>query len=179
MIPREIPSSCGSPRAVTNEGCNRLSVMILSAGILLYRRGRALEVFLVHPGGPFWRAKDLGAWSIPKGVIGPDEDPLAAARREFFEETGGKAEGEARPLGHFRISGGKVLHAWAVEGEFDPAGLVSNRFTMLWPPKGGTLQSFPEVDRGQWFGKSDALARIAKGQRPVLELFFGAADGTR
>lgn len=149
--------------------------MIRSAGILLYRRRKGVEVFLVHPGGPLWRAKDLGAWSIPKGVIGGNEDPLAAARREFREETGASAGGEARPLGRFRLSSGKELHAWAVEGEFDPATLLSNSFTMVWPPKAGTLQSFPEVDRGQWFGKEEALARITKGQKPMLEQFFAAA----
>ena len=146
--------------------------MIQSAGILLYRRGNGLEVFLVHPGGPFWRAKDLGAWSIPKGIIGPNEDPLAAARREFLEETGQRAEGEAHPLGGFRLSSAKQLHAWAVEGEFDPAKLASNTFTMVWPPKGGKLQSFPEVDRGRWFVKSDALTRITKSQKALVHKFF-------
>ena len=152
--------------------------MIQSAGILLYRRRRALEVFLVHPGGPFWAARDLGAWSIPKGVLNSAEDKLAAARREFAEETGMMPQGDAKPLGAFRLSRGKMLHAWAMEGDFDPASLVSNSFGMVWPPKGGTLQSFPEVDRGQWFAKDDALARITKGQKPVLEKFF-AASGRR
>ena len=151
--------------------------MIRSAGILLYRRGPALEVFLVHPGGPFWTAKDLGAWSIPKGVISPEEDPLAAARREFAEETGMTPKGDAAPLGMFRLSGGKTLQAWAMEGDFDPARLASNSFQMVWPPKGGKLQSFPEVDRGQWFAKSEALVRITKGQKPMLEKFFAAPPG--
>ena len=148
--------------------------MIQSAGILLYRRKPALEVLLVHPGGPFWRAKDLAAWSIPKGTIGPNEDPLDAARREFCEETGMTPVGEARPLGTFRLSSSKMLQAWAMEGDFDPATLTSNSFSMVWPPKGGRLQSFPEVDRGQWFARDDALARITKGQRPMLEEFFAA-----
>lgn len=146
--------------------------MIRSAGILLYRRKQALEVFLVHPGGPFWHAKDLGAWSIPKGVISRDEDPLPAARREFSEETGMMPEGEARPLGAFRLYGGKQLQAWAVEGDFDPEKLVSNSFNLMWPPKGGKLQAFPEVDRGGWFAKDEALARITKGQKLMLEKFF-------
>ncbi|HUO01369.1 MAG TPA: NUDIX domain-containing protein [Rhizomicrobium sp.] len=150
--------------------------MIESAGILLYRRKKPLEVFLVHPGGPFWAGKDLGAWSIPKGLIGPNEDPLAAARREFREETGMMPQGEATPLGEFRLSSGKRLHAWAMEGDFDPAKLVSNSFEMVWPRKGGVLQSFPEVDRGQWFGKDDALVRITKGQKPLLEKFFADQD---
>ncbi|HXR96171.1 MAG TPA: NUDIX domain-containing protein [Rhizomicrobium sp.] len=150
--------------------------MIQSAGILLYRRRKALEIFLVHPGGPFWAAKEFAAWSIPKGVINPDEDPLAAARREFSEETGMMPEGNATPLGAFRLSSGKTLQAWAMEGEFDPANLVSNGFSMVWPPKGGTLQSIPEVDRGSWFGKDEALTRITKGQKPMLEKFFAARD---
>ena len=148
--------------------------MIQSAGILLYRHKRALEVLLVHPGGPFWAAKDLAAWSIPKGVISPNEDPLAAARREFCEETGMTPEGEAKPLGLFRLSSGKTLHAWAMEGDFDPDRLASNSFSMVWPPKGGTHRSFPEVDRARWFAREDACLRITKGQRPMLEAFFAA-----
>lgn len=153
--------------------------MIRSAGILLYRRKSELEVFLVHPGGPYWHKKDLGAWTIPKGVISPNEEPLAAARREFCEETGMTPDGEALALGSFRLYSGKMLEAWAVESDFDPAKLVSNSFSMVWPPPkngkgGGTLQSFPEVDRGEWFAKTEALLRITKGQKPILEKFFAA-----
>lgn len=146
--------------------------MIESAGILLYRRRESVEVFLVHPGGPYWRGKDAGAWSIPKGVVSPNEDPLAAARREFTEETGFQAEGEAEPLGTFRLPSGKRLHAWAVKGDCDPESLKSNSFSMVWPPKGGSLQSFPEVDRGEWFKRGIAFKQITKGQRPLLEKFF-------
>lgn len=146
--------------------------MIESAGILLYRRHKAVQVLLVHPGGPFWQGKDFTAWSIPKGVISPNEDPLAAARREFREETGMTPGGEARALGTYRISSGKMLCAWAVEGDFDPATLVSNHFSMVWPPKSGKLQSFPEADRAQWFARDEALVRITKGQKPMLERFF-------
>lgn len=146
--------------------------MIESAGILLFRREKGLEVFLVHPGGPFWAAKDAGAWSIPKGGIGPGEDKLAAARREFAEETGFAAAGTAHALGRSRISSGKNLEVWAVEGDCDPSMLKSNHFEMEWPPKSGKRQSFPEVDRGGWFGEGEALEKITKGQRPILEKFF-------
>jgi predicted NUDIX family NTP pyrophosphohydrolase len=146
--------------------------MIESAGILLFRRRERLEVFLVHPGGPYWRGKDQGAWSIPKGVISPNENPLDAARREFMEETGFPVLGQAQSLGEFRLPSGKRLHAWAVEGDCDPVKLKSNPFSMVWPPKGGSLQSFPEVDRGQWLDRDAALKQITKGQMPLLERFF-------
>lgn len=144
-----------------------------SAGILLYRRRRAtLEVFLVHPGGPFWARKDEAAWSLPKGLIDPDEDPLAAARREFREETGFDAKGDFADLGTFKLLGGKNLHVFALEGHCDPARLRSNHFEIEWPPKSGQLQSFPEADRGGWFAPEAALKKITKGQRKVLEAFF-------
>ena len=141
-----------------------------SAGLLLYRRraGR-LEVLLVHPGGPFWAAKDAGAWSIPKGEIGEGEDPLAAARREFEEELGRPAVGEPIPLQPVRQRGGKVVHAWAVEGDFDPATLRSSTFPMEWPPKSGRQQEFPEVDRAAWFTLEEAREKILDGQRGLLE----------
>ena len=141
-----------------------------SAGILLYRRRRgAIEVLLVHPGGPFWAKKDDGAWSIPKGVYEPGEDPLAAARREFAEETGAQLEGEAIALGSFRQSAAKIVDVWAVEGEFDPAGLESNTFTMEWPPRSGNMREVPEVDRAEWFTPEAASRKLLKGQRPMLE----------
>ncbi len=152
----------------------------LSAGILLYRRGkRAVEVFLAHPGGPFWAKKDDQVWSIPKGLIDPGEDPLVAARREFAEETGfALADDDAyRDLGLFRLSGGKTLRVFARQGDCDPAALSSNSFEMIWPPNSGRRQSFPEVDRAQWFGEATALARITKGQRPVLQAFFAGPPG--
>ncbi len=143
-----------------------------SAGILLYRRrGRgAVEVLLVHPGGPFWAKKDEGAWSIPKGLYERGEDPLAAARREFAEETGSPPPaGEAVALGAFRQPSRKIVDAWAVEGEFDPATLRSNTFAMEWPPKSGRMQEVPEVDRAEWFAPDAAARKILKGQRPILE----------
>jgi predicted NUDIX family NTP pyrophosphohydrolase len=146
---------------------------ITSAGILLYRaRGAKPEIFLVHPGGPYWTKKDIGAWSIPKGIVNAGEEFLACAKREFHEETGFAAEGPSRDLGVFRLTGGKRLHVWAVEGDCDPAKLTSNCFEMEWPPRSQRIQSFPEVDRGSWFGEADALRKITKGQRPVIEAFF-------
>jgi predicted NUDIX family NTP pyrophosphohydrolase len=140
-----------------------------SAGILLYRRvGSEVEVLLVHPGGPFWARKDEGAWSIPKGEYLPGEDPLAAARREFAEETGASPEGTFMALGSFRQSAAKTVEVWALEGEFDPSALISNTFTMEWPPRSGQVRQFPEVDRAQWFTPVEAARRIIKGQAPVL-----------
>jgi predicted NUDIX family NTP pyrophosphohydrolase len=140
-----------------------------SAGILLYRRRGALEVFLVHPGGPFWAKKDLGAWSLPKGEFVEGEDPLAAARREFEEETGFPIDGDFRPLRPLRQPSGKVVHAWAVEGDCDPARLHSNVFTLEWPPKSGRMKEFPEVDRAAWFTIPEARQRILKGQASFLD----------
>jgi predicted NUDIX family NTP pyrophosphohydrolase len=141
-----------------------------SAGILLYRlRDSSAEVFLVHPGGPFWMKKDAGAWSIPKGEFEQDEDPLAAARREFREETGFDVEGEFVALDPVRQAGGKVVRAWAVQGDCDPASIRSNLFTMEWPPRSGKRQEFPEVDRAGWFGLEAAKEKILKGQLALLE----------
>jgi predicted NUDIX family NTP pyrophosphohydrolase len=144
-----------------------------SAGILLYRRREELEVFLVHPGGPFWAKKDLGAWSLPKGELDGDEDPLAAAIRELTEETGFVVDGELRALRPLRQPSGKTILAWAVEGDCDPAELRSNMFSMEWPPKSGKQQEFPEVDRGAWFPLAEARKRIIAGQVPFLEEVAG------
>jgi len=146
---------------------------IESAGLLLYRRRHGLEVFLIHMGGPLWASKDAAAWSIPKGVIGRKEEPLAAARREFQEETGVTAEGDFLALGSFRQNSSKNLTVWAVEGDCDPAQLTSTLFSMVWPPKSGRLQQFPEADRGDWFDRKTALKKIVKGQRPVRDAFYG------
>jgi predicted NUDIX family NTP pyrophosphohydrolase len=144
-----------------------------SAGLLLYRRkAKGFEVFLVHPGGPFWRKKDDGAWTIPKGLIEPDEDPLAAARREFNEETGFEPEGEFNELGAFKQPGGKLVAVWAVEGDCDPAKLTSNELEMEWPPRSGKRARFPEVDRGGWFSIDEARDKMLIGQRPMLEAFL-------
>ena len=141
-----------------------------SAGLLLYRHaGDELEVFLVHPGGPFWAKKDDGAWSIPKGEIGDEEDPLAAARRELTEETGFEVpHGDEIALDPQRQPGGKIVHAWALKADVDPAALVSNTFSIEWPPKSGRNREFPEVDRAAWFTLDEARRKILKGQAPFL-----------
>jgi predicted NUDIX family NTP pyrophosphohydrolase len=144
-----------------------------SAGLLLYRlTGGEVEVFLVHPGGPYWAKKNEGAWSIPKGEIDEGEDPLAAARREFKEETGVWPEGEAIPLGTVRQPGGKLVTAFAVEGDLDADTIRSNTFTMEWPPRSGRMRAFPEVDRAGWFGKEEAERKILKGQRAILDALW-------
>jgi predicted NUDIX family NTP pyrophosphohydrolase len=143
-----------------------------------------LQVLLVHPGGPFWARKDLAAWSIPKGEIDPGEEPLDAARREFREETGGTADGPFMPLQQRRQSSGKVVHAWAVRGDFDPSRLTSAAFSMEWPPHSGRHQSFPEVDRAEWFDLPAARLKIIKGQAGFLDeleqlLVLAPERGTR
>ena len=142
----------------------------LSAGLLLYRRRRGvLEVFLVHPGGPFWAGKDAGAWSIPKGEFSPGEYPLAAARREFGEETGFTAAGEFLPLTPLKQPSGKIIQAWAVAGDCDPGAIRSNTFSLEWPPRSGRRQEFPEVDRAAWFTLAGAREKISQGQAGFLE----------
>ena len=141
-----------------------------SAALLVFRKAPdGIQVFLVHPGGPFWAKKDLGAWSIPKGEFGDDEDSLAAARREFFEEVGQTIDGTFIALTPVKQRGGKVVHAWAVEGEVDAAAVKSNEFEMEWPPKSGRTARFPEVDRGQWFSIAEARRRLVSGQVPILD----------
>jgi predicted NUDIX family NTP pyrophosphohydrolase len=140
-----------------------------SAGLLMYRkREEILEVLLVHPGGPFWRNKDAGAWSIPKGEAADDEDLLEAARREFEEETGGRPSGTFIPLSPVKQKSGKTVHAWAVEGEIDPASIKSNTFTMEWPPKTGKHAEFPEVDRADFFDLPTAKQKINPAQASLL-----------
>jgi predicted NUDIX family NTP pyrophosphohydrolase len=141
-----------------------------SAGLLLYRQAAGgLEVMLVHPGGPYWARKDIGAWSIPKGEIEPGEEALAAARREFEEETGASVSGDFVPLQAVKLRSGKVIHAWAVQAEFDPGGLRSNLFSMEWPPRSGEQREFPEADRAAWFGIGRARLKIHPGQAPLLD----------
>jgi predicted NUDIX family NTP pyrophosphohydrolase len=151
-----------------------------SAGILLFRRrhGR-LEVLLVHPGGPFWKNKDAGAWTIPKGEIAGGEDPLACARREFEEETGSACTGDARALPPVKQKGGKLVRAWAVEGDFDPSTLESHTFTMEWPPASGTRQTFPEVDRAEWMPLEQASIRINAAQAGLLDRLQEILKGHR
>jgi len=139
-----------------------------SAGILLFRgSGSALEVLLVHPGGPFWAKKDL--WGIPKGLIHSGEDPLEAARREFEEETGFAVDGQFLPLGEVKQKSGKIVRAWGVRGDLDADQIRSNEFEVEWPPGSGRKRSYPEIDRGAWYGLDEASRRIRPDQRPLLD----------
>jgi predicted NUDIX family NTP pyrophosphohydrolase len=146
----------------------------------MYRRaGAKLEVLLVHPGGPYWRRKDLGSWSIPKGEMNADEDAAVAAIREFTEETGVALPGPLEPLGEIRQRGGKRVIAFAAEGDLDVQAITSNTFEIEWPPKGGRMQSFPEIDRAEWFDLPAAREKILEGQRPLLDRLaerFGAPE---
>jgi predicted NUDIX family NTP pyrophosphohydrolase len=140
---------------------------VRSAGILLYRRhGSSLEVLLVHPGGPFWANKDDGAWSIPKGELDPGEEPLAAARREFAEELGLPAPADSHPLdlGEVKLKSGKLIRAFALEGELDPETIVPGTFELQWPPRSGRTIEVPEVDRAQWFDPAAAAAKLNPAQ---------------
>jgi predicted NUDIX family NTP pyrophosphohydrolase len=142
-----------------------------SAGLLMFRRtNKELEVFLVHPGGPFWAGKDEGAWTVPKGEYVDGEEPLDAARREFTEETGFEASGEFLDLGTIKQPSGKMVRAWAFEGECDPSRLVSNSCSIEWPPRSGKMMEIPEVDRGGWFTLASARIAILKSQVPFLDV---------
>jgi predicted NUDIX family NTP pyrophosphohydrolase len=152
---------------------------VVSAGLLLWRRrdGR-LEVLLVHPGGPFWAKRDLGAWSIPKGLVGAGEEPLAAARREVAEETGASLDvGAAIALGSLRQPGGKTVVAWALAADLDAGAIRSDTFEIEWPPRSGKRREFPEVDRAEWFARDEAARRILPGQRAFLDALDRALDG--
>ena len=142
-----------------------------SAGIVLHRDGAGgPEVLLVHPGGPFWAKKDIGAWSIPKGEYEPDEDPRACALREFEEETGTRLDAaELVELGTVVQKAGKEVSAWAVRGDLDPATVRSNTFTMEWPPRSGRQQEFPEVDRAEWFALDEARAKLVPAQAELID----------
>ena len=149
--------------------------------MLFRQRDKKVQVLLAHPGGPFWSRKDQGVWTIPKGLIGPSESLLSAAQREFAEETGYRPGGEAIPLGSAKQPGGKVVHVWAIEEDWDPADLQSNTFEMEWPPGTGRLQSFPEIDRASWFGIAEARLKILKGQAAFLDHLLetlGRAEGS-
>jgi predicted NUDIX family NTP pyrophosphohydrolase len=147
-----------------------------SAGILLYRRrGNALELLLVHPGGPLWARRDAGAWSIPKGEYGDGEDPEAVALRELEEETGHRLEGtELLALGEVRQRGGKLVAAWAAPGDLDPAAITSNTFTLEWPPRSGARREFPEVDRAGWFDPATAREKLLAAQAPLVDRLLAA-----
>jgi predicted NUDIX family NTP pyrophosphohydrolase len=141
-----------------------------AAGVLLYRgKGSSLEVFLIHPGGPFWAKKDESSWSIPKGEFLENEDPLTAAKREFQEETGFSVEGPFVSIGSVKQSSGKVVQAWACEGDVDAAAIQSNTFQLEWPPRSGKYQDFPEADRAEWFTMDVARKKILKVQMPFLQ----------
>lgn len=141
-----------------------------SAGILLFRyRNKQLELFLVHPGGPFWVNRDEGAWSIPKGLFGGDEQPIEAARREFREETGFDAQGTFIGLGQKKMPSGKIVHAWALEKDIDASQLESNTFSLEWPRGSGVMREYPEVDRGEWFSLKQAVTKIHKGQKAFID----------
>ena len=136
-----------------------------------------LEVFLVHPGGPFWAKKDKGAWSIPKGEFEPDDDPLTGAKREFEEETGFAPQGTFAALGEHKQAGGKIVTAWAIEGDCDPSRMKSNTFLLEWPPRSGRMAEFPEVDRWEWFAIEDAQERILTSQKIFLDRLSGLLAG--
>ena len=140
-----------------------------SAGILLWKRDKVLRVLLVHPGGPFWAKKDAGAWSIPKGEFRGSEDALTVAKREFAEELGRKPRGRCVPLGEIRQKAGKLVTAFALEGEFAVAKLKSNPFAMEWPPRSGKTRTFPEVDRAQWFTVRQARQKINPAQAELID----------
>lgn len=152
----------------------------LSAGLLVYRRGdRGPEVLLVHPGGPYWAKKDEGAWSVPKGEYEPDEDPLEVALREFEEEIGKTPPDPAGAvsLGELRQASGKLVSAWAVEGDVDVGDVRSNTFEMEWPPRSGRTQEFPEVDRAAWFGFEEARSKLLRGQLGFVDRLSELLDG--
>jgi len=141
-----------------------------SAGLLVYRRRAAtIEVFLVHPGGPYWVGKDAGVWSIPKGEFAPGDDPLAAAKREFREETGQTVTGEFKPLQPVRQRGGKTVYAWQIEADVDASTIRSNTFSLEWPPRSGKFRDFPEIEQAAWFTIDAAAEKIISGQRAWLE----------
>jgi predicted NUDIX family NTP pyrophosphohydrolase len=148
--------------------------------LLVYKKAPdGIRVFLVHPGGPFWAKKDLGAWSIPKGEFDEAEDGLAAAKREFFEEVGQRIDGDCIALTPVKQRGGKIVHPWAIQGEVDETAVRSNEFEMEWPPRSGRKARFPEVDRGQWFPIKEARRRLLAGQCPILEELAAKLDTGR
>ena len=144
------------------------------------RRGHGIEILLVHPGGPFWAKRDLGAWSIPKGEHEPGEESLTAARREFQEELGvAPPDGRTEDLGEIRQKGGKIVRAWGVEGDLDATAILSNTFSLEWPPRSGKLIDVPEVDRAEWFALEEAQRRINPAQAELLDRLVGALAGGR
>ncbi len=152
--------------------------MTASAGLLLYRLDPALELLIVHPGGPYWAKKDEGAWSIPKGEVDAGEDPLAAARREFTEELGIEPPpGDPRPLGTITQKAGKVVEAWAVEGDLDVSAIAANTFDLEWPPRSGRIVAFPEIDRAAWVDPGTARRKLNPAQAPFVDRLVDALGG--
>ena len=169
----------GAPRGTLAAMARRDKAGLVSAGVLLYRRGddRRLELLLAHPGGPFWTNKDLGHWTIPKGEVEPREAWIDVARREFAEETGSDlAISEDLPLGEITQKSGKVVVAWAVEGDLDPAMAHSNTFSLEWPPRSGQFQDFPEIDRVAWFDVQQARRRLKAAQLPFIDRLEAVLD---
>lgn len=161
-----------SPAPVPDRSApRRRGSQLVSAGLVMVRRcGETIELLLVHPGGPFFRHKDDGVWTIPKGLVNPGEDLLAAARREFQEETGVPVRTETFvPLGHVRQRAGKIVHAWAFAGDCDPAAIFSNTYELEWPPRSGRRQMFPEVDRGAFFDPDTARRKLLPAQTPFID----------
>lgn len=149
-----------------------------SAGILPYRiNNKGMEVFLVHPGGPFWAKKDMGSWSIPKGEFNDEEDPLTAAKREFFEEVGFELEGKFTELTPVKMKSGKIVYAWAIQSDFEAEQTKSNTFELEWPPGSGKRQEFPEIDKGEWFSTPLAKQKINKHQKPLIDELENKIDG--
>jgi predicted NUDIX family NTP pyrophosphohydrolase len=149
----------------------------VSAGVLMYRRGEEISVLLVHPGGPFWRKRDLGAWSIPKGELDRDEDPAIGAGREFEEELGVKISGRLLPLGQVRQRAGKIVHGYAIEGDLDVNAVRSNEIAIEWPPRSGRTIKVPEIDRAAWFALPLARQKILEGQRPFIDRLEALLNG--
>lgn len=177
VIHRNSPSGHAVGRLMEASGptpaCSGRPAMVTeSAGLVIYRAKPVLEFLLIHMGGPYWARKEEGAWSLPKGVVAPGEQPLAAAIREAFEETGFCAEPPFHFLGRHRQNSGKNLSVWATPGSFDPASLRSSLFELEWPPRSGQMQSFPEADRASWFTSARAKSLIVRGQRKVLDTFL-------
>ncbi len=168
--PPFLPRRCLRDPFSSKLSAARVSVTKLSAGLLMFRRGQGLELFLVHPGGPLFRNKDEGAWSIPKGEVENGAEPLASALREFSEETGAAApDGELVPLGEIRQKGGKRVVAWAIEGDVDPTSVKSNTFEMEWPPRSGRKQEFPEIDRAEFFPPELARRKLNPAQAELVD----------
>jgi predicted NUDIX family NTP pyrophosphohydrolase len=181
VSPRSLSRSLAIPAHLAPEPLGSFRCLMImakqSAGLIMYRiREGNLQVLLVHPGGPFWARKDLGAWSIPKGEYDENEQPLDAAIREFNEETGFDAHGPFLDLGSVKQAGGKIVTAWAFEGDCDPATITSNLCRMEWPPRSGRQIEFREVDRARWFTIQDAAEYILKGQAPLLQVLTNAIN---